>query len=167
MRKIRKSEKADLPEILEIYARARERMAEEGNAAQWITYPEREVITRDMELGQSYVITDDGKITGTFVFYSGEEPDYRLIEGRWLSDGPYGVIHRIAGDGEHRGILRSAADFAFSQVNSVRVDTHEKNRSMRAALGRLGFSECGTIYISDDSGPRSPRIAYQKTKEAN
>jgi len=163
VRKVRKSACEDISAILDIYSGARIRMAEEGNPTQWITYPSRDVIECDILLGRSYVVEDDGEITGTFVFFAGTEPDYRSIEGRWLSDGNYGVIHRVAGDGKHRGILRCAVDFASSFVDSLRLDTYENNVSMRAALRSLGFTQCGTIYIEDDFGPRSPRIAFQKT----
>lgn len=59
-----------------------------------------------------YVCTPDNapeKIVGGFAFIIGREPNYAVIEnGAWHSDQPYGTIHRIASNGQTKGIAEPA-----------------------------------------------------------
>ena len=151
--------------MLEIYAYARAQMAKNGNPTQWITYPERDLLEADIRKGCSYILESEGAVVGTFVYVVGDDPSYAEIEnGAWLNDLPYGTIHRIAGDGTVRGILKTAVEFALGQTPNLRIDTHENNRVMQNALQKLGFERCGTIYCMDDVSDHSPRIAYQKVR---
>ena len=76
----------------------------------------------------------------------------------WLSDEPYGTIHRLASSGEVRGIARLVFGWCFEQIPNIRVDTHADNQVMQSLLTRLGFVVCGTIIAGDGY----PRIAYQR-----
>ena len=114
---IRKSTSQDLPQILNLYKIAREFMKNNGNPNQWEDrYPEVSTVENDVKQGISYVCEENGKIVGTFVFFMGEDPTYRVIEnGAWHSDQkPYGVIHRVASDGETKGVTRAQSTKAFS-----------------------------------------------------
>ena len=71
------------------------------------------------------------------------------------------VIHRIAGDGTVRGIVRLAAEYAGGTSSDIRADTHADNRTMQRALEKNGFVRCGTIYLENGS----PRIAYHRAAE--
>ena len=54
--KIRKAEPDDLDMLIKMFENARRFMAGHGNAGQWGGgYPSRELIERDVGLGQSYV----------------------------------------------------------------------------------------------------------------
>ncbi len=86
-----------LDEIMQIYASAQRFMVESGNPTQWaVGHPSRETAERDIALGQSYAVIDGGKVVGVFAFILGQDPTYKDIDGAWLSDAPYGTIHRIA-----------------------------------------------------------------------
>ena len=154
---IRKAEKNDLPVIEAIYAGARKFMAEHRNPTQWGEgYPARSLLEQDIEKEKLYLVCDAAGIHGVFYFAVEADPTYAVIrDGNWHSDQPYGVIHRIAGDGSG-GILRTAVLFAFEQAGYLRIDTHEDNYVMQNALHRMGFERCGIIYIEDGS----PRIAF-------
>ena len=164
---IRPSAAADIPRMLEIFQIAKTHMRAEGNLRQWKDYPKAEQLLADIEKQQSYVMLEDGEIVASFVFMLGEEPTYAYIEdGAWLNNEPYGTIHRIAGDGRHHGILRAAVDFGRRYVSNIRLDTHERNISMKNAAEKLGFFRCGTIYVSDANSDHEPRVAYQLLPEA-
>lgn len=156
---IRNSIEDDIPQIEEIYAHAREFMRESGNASQWQGgHPRRELIEQDVREGAGYVILDDdGEICGVFSYKIGEDPTYSHIDGSWANDAEYGTIHRIASSGKHAGVLEAAVGFALSRCSELRIDTHADNAPMRHLMGKLGFEECGTIYLEDGD----PRIAYQ------
>lgn len=147
----------DLGGILEIYADARKFMAENGNPTQWNNgYPKKELLELDIRLNRLFVMRRNDEICGAFVFFIGDDPTYRYIEGSWMDDTAYGVIHRIAGNGG--GIFATALDFCRAQISHIRIDTHHNNIPMQRAVEKAGFSRCGIIYVEDGT----PRIAYEK-----
>ena len=159
--KIRKAVAADLGEIMGIYARARRFMAEHGNPGQWVNgHPAQELIQSDIEAGKSYVLeTGGGELAGVFYFAVEAEPTYaEIFGGAWLNGAPYGVIHRIASGGKHKGVLRACVRWCFERCGNLRIDTHEDNIVMQSALGKLGFVYCGKIHLRSGA----ERLAYQK-----
>ena len=155
--KIRPADETDLERILEIYAYAREFMAQNGNPTQWHSgYPRRELLEEDIRLGRLYAVMRQNEICGAFVFFIGDDPTYRYIEGSWMADTPYGVIHRIAGQGG--GIFADALAFCEAQISHIRIDTHHDNKPMQRFLSKNGFIPCGDIRLADGA----PRIAFEK-----
>ncbi len=155
---IRPAAFSDLPRILEIYAYARKFMEDTGNPNQWgNSHPPRQQLEQDIREGRLFVISQERKIHGVFFFAPVPDETYALIDGAWHSDKPYGVIHRIAGDGSG-GILAAAAAFAHTRIDHIRIDTHRDNHVMQKALKKQGFRPCGVIHIADGS----PRMAYDK-----
>ncbi len=159
---IRPATAQDLPRILEIYAFARIFMARNGNPTQWpSTYPPEDLLQEDIDAQRLFVVAEGTHICGVFVFALGEDPTYHLIEnGSWRSTAPYGVIHRIAGDG-CGGVFNTALEFASHQADHLRIDTHEDNKPMQHLVEKFGFSRRGIIYT--DNG--TPRLAYDWIKE--
>ena len=43
------------------------------------------------------------KECGNVLYCPMEDPDYQVIEGAWLNEEPYGVVHRITSDGTVKG----------------------------------------------------------------
>ena len=160
--KIRKSTPADLPRMLELYAQAREFMAENGNPTQWAGgYPGQRMLEQDMADGVSYVCEgEDGGILGTFVFFVGEDESYReIFEGDWADHTvPYGVVHRITSDRSGRGAGGFCLDWCFEQCGNVRIDTHRDNLPMQRLLAKCGYRRCGIVYVRGGE----ERIAFQK-----
>lgn len=155
---IRHAGEADLSVILEIYARARKFMAENGNTVQWKNNrPSREQIEKDIEENILYVYENNGAIQGVFAFIPGIDPTYTFIDGAWQDDSPYAAIHRVASAGKEKGVFTKIADYCKSQIPHLRIDTHEINLPMQGAVEKNGFRKCGTIYLEDGS----PRIAYE------
>ena len=161
---IRKATFADLHEIMEIYAWAREFMAGTGNPKQWgaTGWPPRELIQQDIEEQKCYVCMDNGRIGAVFFYDCGADVDpcYAVIEdGAWLDKSPYGVVHRIAAAKGTNGMGTFCINWAYEQCGHLRMDTHPDNTVMRSLLRKLGFHRCGIIHIVEDN---DPRIAYEK-----
>lgn len=162
---IRKTVEADVPQLMKMYAYARDFMAKTGNPNQWgpNNWPPEELIHNDIKEGNSYVcVNDAGNVIGTFYYIEGKdiEPTYINIEdGAWIDDSAYGVIHRLASDGSEKGIGKFCIDWAFNQCNHLRVDTHTDNKVMQSLLTKLGFKKCGIIHVIQDN---YPRYAYEK-----
>ena len=156
---IRNAQYADLPAVAEIYADARRFMAANGNPTQWPDgYPYRDMLEEDIALGQLYVLEENQELQGVFMFAVGNDPTYTYIEGKWPSDTPYGVVHRVASAGKTKGLLARIIAWAAAQCPVLRMDTHRDNKPMQHLLEKLGFVRCGIIYVEDGT----PRIAYQK-----
>lgn len=156
---IRKSTASDLENILRIYAHAREQMKINGNPNQWgDDRPAPEVVARDIENGNSYVIEASKKVCGVFVLIAGDEPTYQNIEGKWLNDKPYGTVHRIASDNSVKGILENSLAYCEKKIGNIRIDTHADNQIMQHLLSKFGYTKCGIIFVEDGT----PRTAYQK-----
>ena len=156
---IRKATLKDLPAILPIYATARQYMRDHGNTVQWdgLDAPEPK-LERDIQLGQLYVLEED-EIHAVFAFIIGDDPLYaRIDDGSWRCDRPYGTIHRLGSDGKTRHVLSKVMDWAMTQIDHLRADTHASNATVQHALERCGFVRQGVIYVEDGT----PRIAYEK-----
>lgn len=160
---IRKAVHSDLNEILEIYENARRFMAENGNPDQWKNvHPPKASLIENINEQKLYVLTNDGIIDGVFFFDNGPDPTYEYIEGAWLNDKPYCVIHRIASSGRVKGVLKECVEYCLKFCNNIKIDTHADNKIMQKRLTSLGFIHCGTIYVEG----YGPMLAYhlEKTK---
>ena len=137
---VRNARRKDFADILRIYARAREYMKQSGNPTQWGTaFPPETLIRDDIREKRNYVVETESGVHGVFAFIEGEDPTYARIEGAWRSDAPYGTIHRIASDGEVKGVLRRRSHFAKRTLlisGSIRTKTMQRcaARSKKRAL---------------------------------
>lgn len=144
---IRKATTADLSRILEIYCAARSFMAASGNPDQWgDSHPPADMVAEDIRLGQLYADEVGGRLCGVFMFARKDEPMYARIEdGAWLSDTPYGVIHRVASDGTARGMFGRCVEFCKARCSHLRMDTYVDNKRMQALISGAGFARCGMV----------------------
>ena len=157
---IRKTNKKDLKEVMEIYAYARKFMAEHGNPNQWkTTNPTSERIEQDIEKGKSYVCVEGTEILGVFYFAVEEDSTYKVIyDGNWKNYNTYAVVHRIASAGKAKGVGTFCINWAYEQFPNIRIDTHRDNLVMQNMLKKNGFNYCGVIYL----GNGEERLAFQK-----
>ena len=152
----------DLSDIMNIYQVARQFMVATGNPHQWNDhYPSDELLLQDIEKQQLYVEEMDGAIDAVFVLAMGDDPTYAYIEdGEWLSNTPYGTVHRIASNGSFPGFFGRCMTFCAGKTSHLRIDTHQDNAVMQHLAVKAGFRRCGIIYLANGS----PRIAYEKTE---
>ena len=162
---IRPARESELPRLMELFDIARAYMRKNGNTVQWVNgYPSETLIREDIARNRAFVVEENGEAEAVFCYLAGRrvEPTYAVIYGgAWPDDAPYGVIHRLASSGKLRGVMGLCADWALSRCPVLRVDTHESNATMRAAMARLGFTERGTIILGDGT----PRVAFQKRRD--
>lgn len=159
---IRPASTADIPQMQAIFDQARQFMVASGNPTQWVNgYPNDTIILTDIAQGDCFVCLLNEHVVATFVLRSGDDPTYAVIrEGAWLNDAPYATIHRIASNGEVKGILHQVVQFALQHYDTLRIDTHRNNTPMRRALEREGFIYCGLINCWNGD----ERVAYQYVK---
>ena len=160
---IRLANMDELDIIMPLYAQARAFMRANGNPNQWgTTNPTRETIEHDIQIRRCHVVVESGEIVGVFYFEHGKdvEPTYAEIDGKWINDEPYGVMHRVISSGKVPGVVKCCSDWCLEQCGNLRIDTHADNRPMQDALDRCGFRYCGVIIVDDGT----ERLAFQKTK---
>lgn len=147
-----------------IIADAVGRMLREGKQQWDETYPTSRHIAADIRNGNAYVIESEGRVVayGAVVF-TGEEA-YESLQGAWLSDRPYVVVHRMAvaqtlqGRGLARIFLESVESLARTKgIGSFRIDTNFDNFAMLHLLDKCGFAYCGEIRYGGGA-----RRAYEK-----
>jgi hypothetical protein len=93
-----------------------------------------------------------------FALLPSPEPTYDYIDGAWLTDEPYGVIHRIASYPDVHGVFSAIIDFAAARYPHLRIDTHRDNRIMQHVIAAAGFTCCGIIWLADGT----ERLAYER-----
>ena len=161
---IRKAIEDDAERIWVIIQQAKNQMRK-LNSKQWQDgYPAPENIASDIKHGYGYVLcSEDSVIAYGAVIFDGE-PAYETIDGKWLSEEPYVVVHRLAVDDEvkQRGVatefMHSVEQLSCEKgVFSFRADTNFDNHYMLKMLSAIGFSYCGEIKY--DQGLRQ---AYEK-----
>ena len=158
---IRRANKEDIKFIIPIYEAAKKKMRADGNLHQWSDkYPDEETLLNDITRNELYIAYDDEGIYGVFMLSFSGEDTYKEIQGAWLNDEPYAVIHRIASLGNGKNLLKDAIDFTFEKTNNIRIDTHEDNNIMRTLLKKLGFFYTGIIHLKNGD----ERRAYQLIK---
>lgn len=158
---------ADLTAVWRIICDAKRIMAANGRNQWTEEYPSQAVIEADILSGCAYVLCAGSGEVAAYAYVTPEaEPVYAALSGRWLTAGPYVVIHRLAvaaafrGRGLAREMMLRAEGVARSRgVGSIRVDTNHDNAEMLGLLAALGYARCGTVSY----GPRGGRIACEKT----
>ena len=157
---IRKTRLEELDMVMEIYVHARKFMVEHDNPNQWKNNkPSREQIEKDILDGKHHVCVADGEIAAVFYFAYEMDPTYvKIYDGAWLNEESYAVVHRIASSGAIIGAGSFCMNWAASQCDNLKIDTHKDNYVMQNMLRKCGFTHCGTIYLEDGE----PRLGFQK-----
>ena len=152
----------DLDQIQGIYKDARTFIASYGSPQWQHNYPSTFITLNDINQNALYVY-EDKTILGVMSVFD-YESTYDVIDGKWLSNKPYKVIHRIATKKEHyhKGVSAKLIDYVFSNLHakSVRIDTHELNIPMQSLLKKMGFQYCGIIHLNQIEDRK--RFAFQK-----
>ena len=163
---IRSATPADLPALRPVFEAAKAIMRADGNLEQWSApgFPPEDLLLRDIDRGGGYVIESvipseaKESIVGYFALLPSPEPTYDVIDGAWLTDEPYGVIHRMASYPDVHGIFSTIIDYAAVRYAHLRIDTHRDNRIMQHLIGKYGFTYCGIIWLQDGT----ERLAYER-----
>ena len=165
---IRPAAASDLPALRPVFEAAKGIMRADGNLDQWSApgFPPDSLLLHDIARGGGFVLESSvmpgltGHLTlrAYFALLPSPEPTYDCIDGAWLTDEPYGVIHRIASYPEDHGIFAAIIDLAAARYTHLRIDTHRDNRIMQHLIVKHGFTYCGIIWLTDGT----PRLAYER-----
>ncbi len=162
----RQAVESDINGIMSIIKQAQYYFKEHGINQWQNNYPNVETIKNDINNKNGYVLLKENIIVGTVAVIFDRDKNYDLIyEGKWITNGKYTVIHRIAIDSNHKGLglssvmLKKIEEMCVSRgIFSIKVDTHKENHVMQRLLQKNRFQYCGIIYLED----QSERIAFEK-----
>lgn len=160
---------ADLDQIVSIYEDAK-RLLKASGSDQWQSgYPNHDTVKSDIFEDNLYILIRNDIIIGVAYFGDQGEKTYHKIDGTWLNDEPYLVIHRIATRDGYYGMGVAKALFNFGEklalekgIYNIRVDTHKQNLTMLSLLSKLNYHYCGIIDLGLPKPFDSTRLAYQK-----
>ena len=161
---LRKANISEIPQIWEILQDAIEQRRLDGSTQWQDGYPNELSIKSDIENGYGYVFTENESILAYAAIIFDKEPAYENIEGKWLTDGDYTVVHRVAvsklakGKGIATKLFQSIEGLSVeNNIYSIKVDTNFDNTPMLKILDRLKYTYCGEVYFRG-----SARKAFEK-----
>ncbi|MBW8360285.1 MAG: GNAT family N-acetyltransferase [Weeksellaceae bacterium] len=161
---LRKALFADTERIWDILQQAIKRRKNEGSSQWQDGYPNPETVQTDIANCLGYVLTYDEKIIAYAALIFNDEPAYEKIEGKWLTNNEFYVVHRVAVADEAAGkgvatiLFRRIEEVALkSKIFSIRVDTNYDNAAMLKILNNLGYTYCGEVFFRG-----STRKAFEK-----
>jgi hypothetical protein len=100
---LRKAVANEAPIIWEILAAAIERRKADGSDQWQDGYPNEIVVADDLSRQCGYVLVEGKTIIGYCALILNDEPAYKTIDGQWLSNEDFMVIHRVAITPDHLG----------------------------------------------------------------
>ena len=162
----RKAILEDIDDIMVAVEDSRSLLKEQENGQWQDGYPNKDDLINDINNGRLFAITDDNnKVIGVCALTYREEEYHHLYEGKWLTDLPYMVMHRVALKKECRGkgygkklfelFIEQAKKEGF---HSLRIDTHEGNSTMRHLIELYGFAFCGRVILT----PNKDRMVFER-----
>ena len=160
----RKLTLAHLDEAVKIIEEAKQQMLRERKCQWSEAYPTSEHIEADIRGGCAYGLFREGHLVAYGAVMFDGEPAYAALQGRWLTEQPYVVLHRLAVVGSERGrhigmrFVQEVEALSRSKgVCSFKADTNYDNERMQRLFEKQGFVYCGEI-----SYPQGQRMAYEK-----
>jgi len=160
----RKAIDAEIPQIWDILQQAIRRRKADGSNQWQNGYPNPETIKNDIEKGVGFVLADKENIVAYSAVLINDEPAYAAINGRWITNDDFVVVHRVAVSGAYLGqglaqhMFSCIEAFALSKnIHSIKVDTNFDNPAMLKIMDKSGYTYCGEVYFNG-----SPRKAFEK-----
>lgn len=161
---LRKANISEVPVIWEILQQAIIQRKQDGSKQWQDGYPNEQVVHDDLKNDYAHVLVDGTSILAYAAIIFDEEPAYEDITGKWLTNGDYVVVHRVATAtmAKGRGIATKLFEMIENlclerKVYSIKVDTNFDNIPMLRILDKLHYTYCGEVYFRDAS-----RKAYEK-----
>ena len=156
----RKAKLEDIDQVMQAVEDSRDALRLQGNGQWQDGYPNKDDFINDINNKRLFVIIDekDPKTIIAVCAISYREEDYHhLYEGKWLTDLPYVVMHRVAIKKEYRNqgygkkLFEIFVETAkIEGYRSLRIDTHEGNAVMRHLIGLFDFAYCGKAILTPD-----------------
>lgn len=163
---IRKATPADLDAIKQLTESCAKALQEKG-IFQWNeSYPSRERLAKDIDLGELFVYEETSEVVGIIVLTPVMDEEYIPI--KWLTSNENNLyVHRLAthpgvwGNGYGQKLMDYAEAFASeNKYQSVRLDTFSQNQRNQKFYESRDYKRLGNIYFPKQS--EHPFYCYEK-----
>jgi len=161
---LRKATFSEKQQIWTILQQAIERRRKDGSSQWQDGYPNENSILQDIEKEYGYVLVLNDEIVAYAAIIFDIEPAYTAIEGKWLTNDDYVVVHRVAVSNDYIGkgiatqLFLMIEELAIkNNIFSIKVDTNFDNIPMLKIVEKLGYQYCGEVYFRG-----SARKAFEK-----
>lgn len=163
---IRKATGFDLRNIKRLTELCAREMQQNG-IFQWnVNYPSLEVLKRDIEKEELFLLEKNSELAGIIVLTCEMDAEYGSVE--WLTSGVKNLyVHRLATDPSHwgkgfGGILMDFAEesAATDKYHSIRLDTFSRNKKNMRFYEKRGYVRLGEIFFPRQS--EHPFYCYEK-----
>lgn len=151
----RKAETKDQNEIWKIIQDSIERRRKDGSEQWQNGYPNLQTIEKDIQNNFGYVLTVNETVAVYVAIILNDEPAYEKIDGKWLTNGDFGVIHRVAisENFSGKGLAKKLFDYIEEHIKnqgipSIKVDTNFDNLAMLKILENKGYIYCGEVFLA-------------------
>lgn len=162
--KLKKAKPTQIDKIWEIIQDAIKRRKEDGSSQWQNGYPNLKTIGDDINDKSGYVLIKNSKVVAYVSIKINDELAYEKIEGKWLTNSDFLVLHRMAVDKNYLGkgiatnVFKLVEDIAKeNQICSIKVDTNFDNEPMLQIFKKLGYQYCGKVFFGT-----SERMAFEK-----
>lgn len=166
---LRKATPSEIPAIWKILQQAIARRKADGSEQWQDGYPNEQSIQSDLANGSAYVLVDEDQIIAYAAIIFGIEPAYTDIQGKWLTNSDYVVVHRVAtsdeaiGKGVATHLFKLIEDLALdSNVFSIKVDTNFDNLAMLRILAKLDYVYCGEVFFRGSARKSFEKVLHKK-----
>lgn len=152
---IRKATAADIGAVDAIYQRIHDAEEQGRSTIGWRrdVYPTAATAQAAMELGELFVLEDEGSVTAAAILNQTQVPAY--ADAQWVypaEPSQVMVLHTLVVDplAQGRGYGRAFVAYYEEYARShgcpyLRMDTNVKNTAARRMYAKLGFAEVGVI----------------------
>jgi len=154
---IRRAKILEIPEILLLTQACARDMINRG-IYQWNeSYPSEDVLFKDIEKGQLYVLKNASKIIGVIALCTEIDEEYKSVD--WLTkDNRNLYVHRLAvhPNYQHKGNARKLMDYAEQYARdhtfaSIRLDTFSQNKRNQRFYEQRGYTRLSDVYFLKQS----------------
>lgn len=165
----RKATDSDAGKIWQILQQAIERRRQDGSLQWQDGYPNEDTVKEDIEKGVGFLLSELDTPVAYCALILNDEPAYDNIDGKWLTNGDFYVVHRVAvstaasGKGLASEIFERLEQHSKeNNIFSVKVDTNFDNPAMIRTLEKRGYIYCGEVFLRG-----AVRRAYEKILQAD
>lgn len=147
---IRKAVPEDLIQIEKVLEDVKKDMYENG-IDQWDSeYPNKEIISQDIQSQVGWIFTEDGVVLSYMVLNESCDEEYNLLMWKYAS--PFLVIHRLfvsplaQGKGISSMMIRHAEEYAGeNKYRSIRLDAFSLNETANLVYLKKRYEFVGTV----------------------
>lgn len=123
---------------------------------QWTDdYPNEGIILEDIKSKKGFAVKTGNETAAYLCIDFAGEPAYNHIVGKWNSEQPYAVVHRMALDSKFRNRGLSHRVFSLAEdlcrtrgIKYIRVDTDPENHRMQHILEKKRICKMRHHYLS-------------------